>query len=200
VHSHGMCETEAIRSAQKGDPAGMGRLYELHKSKVYGLCLRYTNNAFDAEDLTHEVFLQVSRKVGTYRGEAQFKTWLCEVALNMVRLHARRKRREDLFVIEPPADVMSRVHARNYNPAQTVALKRALATLTLLRRQTVLLHDIEGFTHEEIASRMSATVVASKSRLHQAHRALRSTLGQRYAYSFPNSKTERRGALSTGED
>lgn len=174
---NGMCEKDAITSAQKGDPAGVGRLYELHKSKVYTLCLRHTNNAFDAEDLTHEVFIQVSRKVGTYRGEAQFRSWLCQVAMNMVRLHARRKRREQCFVMEPLADVICRVHARSHNPAQTVALKRALSTLTALRRETVLLHDIAGFTHEEIASQMSATVVASKSRLHQAHRALRNTLG-----------------------
>lgn len=173
-----ICEKDALRSAQKGDPVGLGRLYELHKSRVYALCLRYTKNAFDAEDLTQEVFIQVFRKVSTYRGEAQFTSWLFKVALNVVRLHARRKRRDDRFVVEPvPDDPMWLGHARCQNPGQTIALKEALGNLTSLRRQAVLLHDIQGFTHHEIAWRMRATVVASKSRLHQAHIALRSMLG-----------------------
>ena len=185
-----MCEMDAIRRAQSGDPAGWGRLYELHKPRIYALCLRFTRNAFDAEDLTQEVFIQVSRKVATYKGEAQFKTWLWKVALNVVRLHARRKRRDDRFVVEPLADdIIYLVPRPGDNPAQTVALKRALGTLTSLRRKTVLLHDVQGFTHQEIAWRMRATVVASKSRLHQAHIALRNILGERMHHSIPCRRT-----------
>jgi RNA polymerase sigma-70 factor (ECF subfamily) len=183
-----MCETEAIKSAQKGEPAGLGRLYELHKSRIYALCLRYTNNAFDAEDLTQEVFMQVSRKVGTYRGDAQFKSWLWKVALNMVRLHRRRKRRDDRFVVEGFGDEILWLQGRDHNPAQTVALKEALGNVTALRRQTVLLHDLQGFTHHEIACRMRATVVASKSRLHQAHLALRNILGESTHFSLPRKR------------
>ena len=179
-------EKDAIRNAQKGDPAGLGRLYELHKSRIHALCLRCTNNAFDADDLTQEVFIQVFRKISTYRGDAQFKSWLWKVALNVVRLHVRRKRRDGRFTVEAiPEETMSLVHARPENPARTIALKQALSTLTALRRQTVLLHDIQGFTHDEIAWQMRASVVASKSRLHQAHIALRSILSERSRYSFP---------------
>ena len=191
MSSNAMCESDAIRSAQRGDPAGLGRLYELHKSRIYGLCLRYTNNPFDAEDLTHDVFMQVSRKVNTFRGEAQFSSWLCKVALNVVRQHARQKRRDEHFVVEPFAEqIVAGARARSQNPARTVALKRALGTLTFLRRQTVLLHDIQGFTHEEIALRLATTVIATKSRLHQAHIALRSTLGEGSEYSFPYDRAD----------
>lgn len=187
-----MCEIDAIRSAQNGDPAGLGRLYELHKSRIYSLCFRYTHNAFDAEDLTQEVFMQVCRKVCTFRGDAQFTSWLWKVALNVVRLHARRKRRDNRFVAEPVGDeTILLIHTPGHNPAQTVALKRALVNLTSLRRQTLILHDIQGFTHQEIARRMRATVLASKSRLHQAHIALRSTLGDKMRFSFPSKRAAR---------
>lgn len=183
--ANAICEQDAIRSAQNGDPVGLGRLYELHKPRIYALCMRYTKNAFDAEDLTQEVFIQVSRKVSTFKGDAQFKSWLWKVALNVVRLHARRKRRDERFIAEPVRDdPVWVVHARCHNPTQTIALKQALRSLTSLRRQAVLLHDIQGFTHEEIAWRMRATVVASKSRLHQAHIALRSMLGPTTHHSF----------------
>ena len=177
VLGNAICEKDAIRSAQNGDPVGLGRLYELHKSRIHALCLRYTRNAFDAEDLTQEVFIQVSRKVSTYRGDAQFKSWLCKVALNVVRLHARRKRRDERFVEPDSDDRIFLVHARCQSPAETISLKQALDNLTSLRRQAVLLHDIQGFTLDEMAWRMRTTVVASKSRLHQAHVALRSMLG-----------------------
>jgi len=185
VTANPMCEKDAIRCAQHGDETGLARLYELHRSKVYGLCLRHTNNSFDAEDLTQDVFIQVSRKISTFRGEAEFRSWLYKVTLNVVRLHARRRRHDDRFVVDgTPEDNAQLVHSRNSNPAQSFALKQALSRLTFLRRQAVVLHDIEGFTHNEIAWRMSATVIASKSRLHRAHVVLRDILSKSARYPF----------------
>lgn len=172
-------EPEAIKRAQQGDATGLGRLYELHRSRIYRLCLRYTTDSFDAEDLTQDVFIQVSRKVNTFRGESEFGSWLYKVALNFVRLHSRQRRRDDKFVLRHiPEDTLYSIHARACNPVQTVALTQALSNLSSLRRETVLLHDIAGLTHTEIARRTRATVIASKSRLHQAHVALRRILGK----------------------
>ena len=191
-----MCEKDAIRCAQNGDEAGLGRLYELHKSRVYGLCLRYTNNSFDAEDLMQDVFIQVSRKISTFRGESEFRSWLYKVTLNVVRLHARRRRHDGRFVVDgAPEESAELVHARHSNPAQSFGLKQALSRLTSLRRQAVVLHDIEGFTHNEIAWRMSATVIASKSRLHRAHIALRDILSKNARYPF-----RARGTVATNQE
>ncbi|HTS10379.1 MAG TPA: RNA polymerase sigma factor [Candidatus Eisenbacteria bacterium] len=185
-----MCEKDAIRCAQNGDQAGLAKLYELHRSRVYGLCLRHTKNSFDAEDLTHDVFLQVSRKISTFRGEAEFSSWLYKVSLNVVRLHARRQRHDERFVVVgEPEESLQLVHGRQSNPAQSLALKQALSRLTALRRQAVVLHDIEGFTHNEIAWRMSATEIASKSRLHRAHVVLREILSKSAQYPFHARRT-----------
>lgn len=172
-----ICEQDAISRAQNGDPVGLGKLYELYNASIQAFCLRYTHNPFDAEDLTQEVFIQVSRKVNTYRGDAKFKSWLYKVALNVVRLNHRRKRRHDRFVEPDSSERILLVSARWQNPTDTLALEQAMSNLTSLRRQAILLHDIHGFSLDEIAWRMGTTIVASKSRLHQAHKALRGMLG-----------------------
>jgi RNA polymerase sigma-70 factor (ECF subfamily) len=177
--SEQMTEREAIRRAQNGDSAGLGRLYELHRFRIYSWCLHHTSDTFDAEDLTQDVFIRVFSKIGTFRGDAKFTSWLYKVALNFVRLRARERRRDDRFVVRHVSDeALHSVRARNSDPMQSAALKQALSNLTSLRRNTVLLHDVEGFTHNEIAWRTRATVVASKSRLHRAHVALRDILSR----------------------
>ena len=188
-------ETDAIRRAQRGDAAGLARLYELHRSQIYFLCLRYTGDQSEAEDLTQDVFIQLSRKVHTFRGDAEFSSWLYKVALNFVRLHARQRRRDDRFVVRNlPEEALHCVRARNCNPVQSVALKQALSNLTSLRRNAVLLHDVEGLTHNEIAWQTQATVVASKSRLHQAHLALRRILSREHdVYTHQRNRLSRDG-------
>ena len=174
-----MSEQEAIRRGQSGDSAALGRLYELHRFKIYSWCLRYTSDTSDAEDLTQDVFIQVFSKIGTFRGDAKFTSWLYKIAINFVRLRARQRRRDERFVVKHiPNEALHSVRAHNTNPVQSVALKQALSNLTPLRRKTVLLHDIEGFTHNEIAWKTRATVVASKSRLHRAHVVLRDILSK----------------------
>src|SRR6516165_11705742 len=87
----GMPEEEAIRGAKQGDPSCFESLYNLHKRYIYTLCLRITRNTAEAEDLTQEVFLQLFRKVATFRGDAAFSTWLHRVAVNVALMHLRRK-------------------------------------------------------------------------------------------------------------
>jgi RNA polymerase sigma-70 factor, ECF subfamily len=173
-----MSETEAIEKVKNGDLAGLETLYALHRSLIYSLCLRCTNNVFDAEDLTQDVFLQVARKVNTFRGDSQFTSWLYSVALNVVRLHARRgRRRGQVIVANLTEGLLAAVPSRSCNLAQRIAVTQALSSLTRARKETVVLHDIKGFSHKEAAWRMGVTVIASKSRLHRAHIALRAMLG-----------------------
>jgi len=174
-----MSEEQAIKRAQNGDSVAQGQLYDLHRFRIYSLCLHYTADPFDAEDLTQDTFIQVFRKIGTFRGEAQFTSWLYKIALNYLRLRARQRRRDDRLGIRHVSDdVLCMVKARSSNLIQKVAIKQALSHLTSLRRETVQLHDIEGFTHNEIAWRLGVTVIASKSRLHRAHAALRDFLNR----------------------
>lgn len=172
-----MCEKDAIQRARNGDPVAWGRLYELHRSKVYSLCLRHTSNVSDAEDLTQDIFIHVFYKLNSFRGEGQFSSWLYTVALNFVRLHGRRQRRNDHYLISDPDErIVNVVGSRPPNPTRRIALLQALSSLTAARREAVLLHDIGGFTHDELASQVGISVIASKSRLHQAHIAMRQVL------------------------
>lgn len=189
-----MSEREAIKRAQSGDSAGLGRLYELHRFKVYCLCLHCTGDPFDAEDLTQDVFIRVFGKISTFRGDAKFTSWLYKIALNFVRLRARQRRRDDRFVARHvPEGALYLLHARSSNPVESADLKQALSHLTSLRRKSVLLHDVQGFTHDEIAWRTRATVVASKSRLHRAHIALRDILSKSGREN--QSRPEKRAAV-----
>jgi RNA polymerase sigma-70 factor (ECF subfamily) len=172
-----LCEKDAIEKIKRGETAGMVRLYDLYRPRIYSFCLRNTGNAFDADDLTQEVFIQVFRKVSTFRGDAEFKSWLYTVALNFVRLHARKQRRQGrVFEGNVAERRLNSVASRTCNPTQRVALTQALSNLTPVRRMTLVLHDIQGLTHNEVAARLGVTVIASKSRLHRAHMALRRAL------------------------
>src|SRR5215472_10145719 len=84
-------ESESIRLAQKGDAAAFERLYQLHSRRVYSLCLRMVGNTAEAEDLTQEAFLQLFRKIATFRGESAFSTWLHRLAVNVVLMKLRKK-------------------------------------------------------------------------------------------------------------
>src|SRR5665811_2504964 len=86
-----MSEAEAIRLAQQGDAAAFERLYRMHNRRVYSLCLRMLNNTAEAEDLTQEAFLQLFRKIATFRGESAFSTWLHRMAVNVVLMRLRKK-------------------------------------------------------------------------------------------------------------
>src|SRR5678810_93941 len=84
-------EAEAIERAKQGDAEAFALLYGLHKRRVYSLCLRMTANSAKAEDLTQEAFLQLFRKIGTFRGESAFSTWLHRMSVNVVLMHLRKK-------------------------------------------------------------------------------------------------------------
>jgi RNA polymerase sigma-70 factor (ECF subfamily) len=181
ILSTAMCEKDAIQRARNGDPVAWGRLYELHRRRVYLLCLRHTRNVSDAEDLTQDIFIHVFHKLASFRGEAQFTSWLYTLALNFVRLHGRRQRRDARFLVSAPSE--ETVHFASSGPptpTRKLALAQALSNLTTARREAVLLRDIGGLTHNELAGRIGISVIASKSRVHQAHIAMRRLLGIAY--------------------
>jgi len=179
-----MPEAEAIEKARNGDVTGYESLYYSHRSRVYSLCLRFTGNASDAEDLAQEVFLQMYRKISTFRGDAKFGSWLYRVAVNLALMHFRRRRPPEVSLNISPTltpDAMRSPRNQFWTSSflvERVALGRALGSLSKARRNVVLLHDVNGFTHCEVGRRLGLAAGTSKSQLHKAHVELRHLLGR----------------------
>lgn len=174
-----------LQNTSRGDAAAFASLYDLYKRGVYALCLRMTKDVLDAEDLTQEVFLRVYRKINTFRGDAAFGSWLYRVATNIVLMHLRKRRIQTFFLdyVEELEQRPSRVAAPStflrWAPVEHIALARALGALPQRRRKVVVLHDIKGLSHAEVAVHLGIRPNTSKSQLHKAHLKLRNVLSGR---------------------
>ena len=172
-----------IEKIKGGDIAAFEELYRLYERSVYSLCLRLTRDILDAEDLTQEVFLQVYRKINTFRGEAAFGSWLYRVAINVSMMYLRKRQHVEELPLELLTDDISpkqclgqsRFKAHS-DPLERVALVRALSSLSTVRRNMIILHDIKGLTHAEVAEHLGVTANTSKSALSRARRKLRHAL------------------------
>jgi RNA polymerase sigma-70 factor (ECF subfamily) len=178
-------ETET-RADDSRAPVGLqdfDRIYELYGARVYRLCLHMVGNPADAEELAQDTFLQVFRKLDTYRGESAFSTWLHRVAVNVVLMRLRKNRGhvetplEQVFENEEGEEFQAN-EARSDDPHLTgaidrLSLQRAILRLSVHQRLAFVLHDVEGYTHEEIASLLGCTVESSKYRAHAARLNMR---------------------------
>jgi RNA polymerase sigma-70 factor (ECF subfamily) len=172
----------AQRAAQ-GDIDAFEELFRLHRRLVYGLCLRMTQDVAEAEDVTQEVFVLLFRKIGGFRGEASFTTWLHRLTVNQVlmRFRKNRARREDALEDEEPQPHESArpVSTKASQLIDRVALEGAIAKLPPGYRAAFILHDVEGYEHEEVARILGCAVGTSKSQLHKARTKLRKLLAAR---------------------
>jgi len=180
-----LSEPEAIRLAQQGDPAAFERIYQLHSRRVYALCLRMVGNTTEAEDLTQEAFLQLFRKVHTFRGESAFSTWLHRLAVNVVLMRLRKKALPETSleeVTEPdeesggPRKEVGGPDLLLSGSIDRVNLQRAIEQLPPGYKSVFVLHDIQGYEHNEIAEIMDCSIGNSKSQLHKARMRLRELL------------------------
>jgi RNA polymerase sigma-70 factor (ECF subfamily) len=174
-------EMLAIRSAQRGDPAGFQFIYEKYKTYVYSLCLRMTHDPTLAEDLTQDIFLHVWRKVASFKGTAMFRTWLYRVSVNMVLLYFRRHKM-NTFSLDNETSLASteiRIAETAHQPdmEEHISLRRTLHTLSPRYRRVLMLHDLHGYRHEDISHLLGITSGASRSQLHKARVKLRLALG-----------------------
>jgi RNA polymerase sigma-70 factor (ECF subfamily) len=184
ITASGLSEAEAIERAKGGDAESFEALYGLHKRRVYSLCLRMTGNTAEAEDLTQEAFLQLYRKIATFRGESAFSTWLHRLAVNVVLMHLRKKGLPEVSLdeaLEPQHDDGPKkdIGARDIVLAGSidrVNLERAIESLPPGYRIIFVLHDVEGYEHNEIAEMMGCSIGNSKSQLHKARMKLRDLL------------------------
>ncbi len=175
---------DVLARAQAGDHEAFAQLYALHKRRIYSLCLRMVGNVTEAEDLTQEAFLQLYRKIGTFRGDSAFSTWLHRLAINVVLMQLRKKGLQLISMDEAMEPTPEEGPGRSFGaPDPTLsgaidrlALERAVASLPTGYRLIFILHDVEGFEHNEIASMLDCSIGNSKSQLHKARLKLRSAL------------------------
>jgi RNA polymerase sigma-70 factor (ECF subfamily) len=171
-------DTDAVEAAlaASGDAHAFERLYRAHVGRVHSLVRRMLNDE-DADEVTQDVFVRAWQKLGTYRGEAAFGTWLHRLAVNLIL--GRRQllgQRRDRFL--PDDTALAAVSARREAPELSLDFESALARLPAGARQVFVLHDVEGYRHEEIADLLGLAVGTSKSQLHRARMALRQHLDQ----------------------
>ena len=179
-----LTEAEAIERAKQGDAEAFEFLYGLHKRRVYSLCLRMTGNTASAEDLTQEAFLQLFRKIGTFRGESAFSTWLHRMAVNVVLMQLRKKGLpvvpiDETLESDDESTVRKEPGAHDAKLAATIdrlQLQRAVDELPPGYRTIFVLHDVEGYEHNEIAGMIGCSIGNSKSQLHKARLKLRELL------------------------
>jgi RNA polymerase sigma-70 factor, ECF subfamily len=169
------------REAARGTMAAMGDLYERHHRRVYSLCLGMTRNTAEAEDLTQEVFVHLVRKIGSFRGESRFTTWLHRLTVNLVLMRFRRwaVRGEQQAGDNAETRIPNPPRYRQSSGSQLVdrmALESALAQLPPGCRSVFVLFDVEGYKHDEIATLLGCSAGTSKSQLHRARRKLRRLL------------------------
>ena len=173
-------DLDLVRAAAAGDAAAFEQLYQQHNRRVYSLCMRMLGNTTQAEDLTQEVFLQVFRKLGSFRGDSAFTTWLHRLTVNQVLMHFR-KRGVKLEHTSEEGDFSNVVDTplqstRRISMVDRLALEKAIAELPPGYRTVFALHDVEGYEHEEIASMLGVSIGTSKSQLHKARMRLRELL------------------------
>jgi RNA polymerase sigma-70 factor (ECF subfamily) len=187
-----MTDKNVVRLAQQGDVVAFERIYRLHSRKVYSLCLRMAGDASEAEDLTQEVFLQLFRKISTFRGESAFSTWLHRMAVNIVLMRFRRKSLADesLEAIASPEERSTTPSTEFGGPdlrlngvVDRVTLERAINELPPGYKAMFILHDVQGYNHDEIAGIFGCTTGNSKSQVHKARTRLRELLQRRVGNS-----------------
>jgi RNA polymerase sigma-70 factor (ECF subfamily) len=175
---------DVLTRAQGGDHHAFAQLYSLHKRRIYSLCLRMVGNTAEAEDLTQEAFLQLHRKIATFRGDSAFSTWMHRLAINVVLIHLRRKGLALISLDEAMDPTPEEGPGRSFGSPDLnltgaidrMALERAVTELPAGYRLIFVLHDIEGYEHNEIAAMLDCSIGNSKSQLHKARLKLRDAL------------------------
>jgi RNA polymerase sigma-70 factor (ECF subfamily) len=172
-----------VQLAAQGDIAAFEEIYRSHHRRVFNQCLRMTRNVSEAEDLTQDVFLQLYRKLKTFRGESAFTTWLHRLTMNVVLMHFRKTAvRPDQRSDRIPEQL--ELASRGAGSESSVILNRiyldeALQQLSPGYRAVLILHDVEGYEHNQIGEILGCAVGTSKSQLHKARKKLRRLLKKR---------------------
>lgn len=167
-------ESLLIKSARRQDGKAFEALYRIYAGEVYTLALRMIGDPHGAEDITQEIFVRLWQKIGTFRGRSSFRTWLYRLSMNVIiRQRSRIRNHREVSLYDPSLtdgeDMSSRVALR-------LDLQRAVSSLPPRCRGVLVLHDLMGRTHPEIAEIMGISPGTSKAHLHKARNLLRKEL------------------------
>jgi RNA polymerase sigma-70 factor, ECF subfamily len=191
-------DSSLVSRATKGDRDAFATLFDLHKRKVYSLCLRMTGDAVEAEDLAQDVFIQVFRKIATFRGDASFSTWLYRVAVNTVLMELRKKHPKQVSLDEPvetDSSCIQREVGRSdldlEGSVDRIALNRAIQELPEGCRRIFLLHEVHGYEHHEIAKLLRCSVGNSKSQLHKARMKMQELLFPQHEWACRRAEAKK---------
>ena len=170
-------ERALVARAQAGDLAAFEALYRANLGRVYAVCFRMAGEATLAEELAQDVFVRAWQRLGSFRGESAFSSWLHPLTVNVALSERRsRRRRTARLVTTDEPEAFERPQPRPPGPEAGFDLDRALATLPPGARSVFVLHDVEGYKHEEIARMTGVATGTSKAQLHRARRLLREAL------------------------
>ncbi len=164
----------SIERARNGDPDAFEAVYRAHAGRVYALCLRMSADAGRAAELTQDVFVRAWEKLKTFRGDSAFSTWLHSLAVNVVLSALRTERRRS----EEPLESESFPVPCSPFPEDLMDLEAAIASLPPMARQVVVLHDLEGYQHDEIGKLLGIAEGTSKAHCFRARRLLRERLSR----------------------
>jgi RNA polymerase sigma-70 factor (ECF subfamily) len=181
------CEAQAIHRAAAGDPQAFEYLYRRHERRIYALCFRLIRNSDLAEDFVQDTFLQAFRHIATFRGSSKFSTWLSRIAINVVFTKMRRAKsriaeisvdsfEDDQQKEQSNSSMLERFPARTGNSLDFIQLERAIAALPAGYKTVFILHHVEGYGSQEIASMLGFTLNNTKTKLHRARMMLRKQL------------------------
>jgi RNA polymerase sigma-70 factor (ECF subfamily) len=171
---------ELTQAAANGNMTAFEEIYNRHHRRVYSICLRMLQNPTEAEDLTQDVFIQLHRKIGSFRGDSAFTTWLHRLTVNQVLMHFR-KRNVKFEKTTEEGETPVQIVGGTANPLKMpvvdkIAIEHAIEQLPTGYRNVFVLHDVEGYEHEEVARILGCSVGTSKSQLHKARLKLRKLL------------------------
>ncbi len=173
-------DIDLCRMAAEGSIVAFEAIYQRYHRRTYSLTLRMTSSQTEAEDLTQEVFIQLFRKVGSFRGDSAFSTWLHRLTVNQVLMYFRRRSVKNEKVSDdgemPEQTVHGTANPNRMRVIDRIALKNAIAELPKGYKNVFVLHDVEGFEHEEVANMLGISIGTSKSQLHKARLKLRGLL------------------------
>lgn len=174
-------DPEIVARARRGDMRAHEIIYRTYSAPVYSLLARMTGSTVTADDLSQETFIEVIRSIDRFRGDASLATWIRKIAVSKCLMHLRSAWRNRATLFRDLGENHPATEPRIVGEAALsqvqIDLERALARLSDVSRVVVILHDIEGYTHREIAALMGKSVSFSKSQLARAHRRLRQVIG-----------------------
>ena len=178
-----MKKINEIQPLIEEDQQTFHELYQKYHERVYSICFRMTRNTSESEDLTQDVFIRLFQTVGSFRGESAFTTWLYRLTVNLVLMHFRKRKRR-LDRINEKGELPSYIVPGSQDPKRMrivdhILLSEVMPKLPEGYRQAIILHDIQGLQHKEIAEAKGRSVGTSKSQLHKGRAMLRELIAGR---------------------